>query len=126
MSEVINPEVITEEVVTEAVEEAPVKKERKPREKVRDIEEIRDLPLKKLSDKEKELLINTLKEENMLYSKQAAEYKHVAESAFEQQRQFENRYDAMEKFYRGKLAYVDMQLNAFHTAINEAIKGGIE
>ena len=51
--------------------------------------------------------------------------KESIQSSFEQTRRTEEQYTSMEKFYRSKLAYVDSQVNAFHAAINEAIKGGI-
>lgn len=101
------------------------KKVRKPREKVRSVEETYDLPVSKLSDKEKDNLIKALKEENNLLANKMESYKQNAGSAFEQTRQLEDQYKAMENFYRGRLQYVDNQLNAFHAAINEAIKGGI-
>ena len=40
--------------------------------------------------------------------------------------QHEEQFKAMVKYYRDKLRYVDMQLMAFHTAIDQAIKGGVE
>ncbi len=119
--------------VTEAVEvkEAPAvveeipKKVRKPREKARSIEECYDLPVTKLSDKEKNNLITELKSSLNQAINQAEAYKQNAQSAFEQTRQLEDQYKEMEKYYREKLRYVDAQLKAFHAAINEALKGGI-
>lgn len=104
--------------------EAP-KKTRKPREKVRPVEECIELPLSKLTEKEKDNLIKALKEELCLTANKMEAYKQNADSAFNQTRQIEDQYKAMEKFYRDKLKYVDSQVNAFHAAINEAIKGGI-
>ena len=109
-----------------AKETAEVKKTRKPREKVRPVEETFNLPVKKLTDKEKEQLINFLKEQVNLFSNQQEAYKQNAESAFEKARKLEEQMDAVERFYRGKLKFVDTQVTAFHAAINEAIKGGIE
>jgi phage shock protein A len=108
----------------EAIKEEP-KKVRKPREKVRPVEETLGLSVSKLTDKEKEALIKHLKEENTLLSNKVDSYKQNAGAAFDQTRQLEDQYKAMEQFYRGRLQYVDNQLNAFHAAINEAIKGGI-
>ncbi|MBP5596751.1 MAG: hypothetical protein J6Y02_15295 [Pseudobutyrivibrio sp.] len=112
--------------VIETTAEVEEKKTRKPREKVRSVEECFDLPVSKLSDKEKNNLINSLKESLTLAVNQAEAYKQNAASAYEQTRQQEEQYKAMEKYYRDKLKYVDIQLAAFHTAINQAIKGGVE
>ncbi len=121
-----NTEIVTEAVeVTEVPEVETPKKVKKPREKVRSVEECFDLPVSKLSDKEKNNLINELKNSLNQAVNQAEAYKQNAQSAFEQNRQLEDQYKEMEKFYRGKLRYVDAQLNAFHAAVNEAIKGGI-
>ena len=102
-----------------------VKQEIEKIKKVRPVEETLELSVSKLSDKEKENLIKHLKEENTLLSNKVDSYKQSAGAAFEQTRQLEDQYKAMEQFYRGRLKYVDNQLNAFHAAINEAIKGGI-
>lgn len=121
------PETVVESNATEIPKEndAP-KKPRKPREKVRTVEECFDLPVSKLSDKEKDNLIKELKESLTLAVNQSEAFKQNAASAFEQTRQQEDQYKAMEKYYRDKLRYVDMQLMAFHTAIDQAIKGGVE
>ena len=118
------PENVVESNVTEAKTDVP-KKVRKPREKVRTVEETIDLPISKLTDKEKDNLIKTLKEENNLLTTKVESYKQNAGAAFEQTRQAEEQYKAMEQYYRNQLKYVDAQLNAFHAAINQAIKGGI-
>ena len=110
----------------EKLMKAAEKKPKKPREKVREIEEIRNLPFSKLSDKEKEKLIKTLKEENNLVNNKCESFKRNAETAFAQTRELENKYDAMEKFYIGQLQYINNQLNAFHAAINQALKGGLQ
>ena len=107
------------------VEKEEPKKVRKPREKVRPVEETLNLPTSKLTDKEKDNLIKELKEQNNLLNNQVEHFKKNADSAYEQTRQLEEQYKAMERFYRGRLQYVDNQVSAFHAAINEAIKGGI-
>lgn len=121
------PKAVVESNATEIPKEndAP-KKVRKPREKVREIAEIIDLPVSKLSDKEKEKLIKALKEEANLANNKCEAFKQNAESAFAQTRELESKYDAMEKFYIRQLQYVDTQLNAFHAAINQALKGGVQ
>lgn len=114
---------VVESNATEVKTEAP-KKPRKPREKVRTVEETIDLPVSKLSDKEKEQLIKHLKEETNLLRNKSEACKETADRAFERIREAERTYDEMENFYRRKLKYVDTQLEAFHSAINAAIKGG--
>lgn len=111
----------TKEVVTEEP-----KKARKPREKVRSVDECFDLPLSKLTPKEKDNLIKELKEALNLATNQVDAYKKNAESAFNQTRQMEEQYKAMEKYFKDQLKYIDMQVKAFHTAVNQAIKGGVE
>lgn len=118
----------TEKVEVKPTAEAPKeeKKPRKPREKVREIEEIINLPVSKLTDKEKERLIKALKEANTVANNKCEHLKQNTESAFAQARELEKKYDAMEQFYIRQLQYVDNQLNAFHAAVNQAIKGGIQ
>ena len=121
------PETVVESNATEIPKENNTpKKVRKPREKVRSAEECFDLPVSKLTDKEKDNLIKNLKESLTLAVNQADAYKQNAAAAFEQTRQQEEQYKAMEKYYRDMLKYVDMQVKAFHTAIDQAIKGGVE
>lgn len=112
----------------ETVKEDPnkeTKKVRKPREKVRPIEELITLPETKLTDKEKVKLIKALKEEVSIATQKYEAYKQTTESSFEKARNIENRYEEMEAFYRKLLRYVDTQVNSFHDAINQAIKGGM-
>lgn len=120
----VKPEVETEKVTKKANEK--VKTPRKPREKVRPIEEIINLPETKLTDKEKVKLIKALKENNMLLTNQVEAFKQNSETAFAQARNKEDSYEAMERFYRGRLQYINTQLAAFVSAVNEATKGGIE
>lgn len=118
------PENVVESNATEAKVEAP-KKPRKPREKVRSAEECLELPVTKLTDKEKNNLIKELKEALTQALNQSEAYKTNAKSAFDQCRQMEDQYKAMEQYYKNQLKYVDAQVNAFHSAINQAVKGGI-
>ena len=119
----VKPEVKTEKVTEKTNEK--VKTPRKPREKVRPIEEIINLPETKLTDKEKVKLIKALKEEVSIATQKYEAYKQTTESSFEKARNIENRYEEMEAFYRRLLKYVDTQVNSFHDAINQAIKGGM-
>lgn len=118
----------TENVVlnNDATTEEKVKKPRKPREKVREIEEIIDLPLTKLTDKEKNKLIEFFKANITEASNKVQAYRETTESALRKVKDTEDRYDAMESFYRRKLAYINTQLEAFSTAITQVTKGGIQ
>lgn len=118
----------TENVVlnNDATTEEKVKKPRKPREKVREIEEIIDLPLTKLTDKEKNKLIEFFKANITEASNKVQAYRETTESALRKVKDTEDRYDAMESFYRKQLAYINTQLEAFSTAITQVTKGGIQ
>ncbi len=118
----------TENVVlnNDATTEEKVKKPRKPREKVREIEEIIDLPLTKLTDKEKNKLIEFFKANITEASNKVQAYRETTESALRKVKDTEDSYDAMESFYRRKLAYINTQLEAFSTAITQVTKGGIQ
>ena len=121
------PEAVVESNATEIPKENDEpKKVRKPREKVRSVEECFDLPVTKLTDKEKNNLIKELKEALTLATNKVDAYKQNAESAFGQTRQMEEQYKATEKYFKDQLKYIDMQVQAFHTAVNQAIKGGVE
>lgn len=113
--------------VTDApqLEEVPVKKPRKPREKIRAIEDIIDLPVKKLSEKEKDALIEHLKEANMTNKAQAQLYKQNARSAYEKINQTNDEFKAMEQYYKKQLNYIAVQLAAFQSAVEQATKGGV-
>ena len=101
----------------------PVVKKRKPRQPQRSIEEIANLPEHKLTEAEKIKLIKKLKEEYTLAKNKFEECKHTCESAFEQNRQLEEQYKAMETFYTDQFKYINGQLNSFHAAINKVTKG---
>lgn len=112
-------------IETTEVKKEATKKVRKSREKVRSAEECLELPVTKLTDKEKNNLIKELKEALTQALNQSEAYKTNARSAFDKCRQMEDQYKAMEQYYKDQLKYVDAQVNAFHSAINQAVKGGI-
>lgn len=116
---------VKKEATTE-VKEAPVMKQRKPREKMRSYEELISLSEKKLTDAEKNFLIKKLKEEVNLKTNQYNACHEVIDSSFNQNRQLEEDYKSMEAFYQEKLKYINNQLNSFHAALNMAIKGGVQ
>ena len=123
------PETVTEVVNKEAVvaetpEPVKEKKPRKPREKVRDIEEIIELPVNKLTEKEKDKLINFFKDSINEISNKVEAYKSNAKAAYEQTRQMEADYKAMEAYYKKQLKFVHIQLEAFVASITTVTKGG--
>ena len=123
------PEAVTEVVNKEAVvaetpEPVKEKKPRKPREKVRDIEEIIELPVNKLTEKEKDKLINFFKDSINEISNKVEAYKSNAKAAYEQTRQMEADYKAMEAYYKKQLKFVHIQLEAFVASITTVTKGG--
>ena len=103
---------------------AETKKTRVP--KARKIEEIITLATKDLTDKEKENLINHLKEETNLRDNQIRALKENIESTRKQLQESQRLLDECELFYRNKLQYVDQQSNAFLAAIRASIVGGIK
>lgn len=118
-----NEEVIVPEETTEAVVEEP-KKKRKPRQKTRPVEELFEAKVSGMSDKEKVILIDTLKEMcNEAASKLEMLEQNII-STREQQQNLKREYDQMEAFYRKKLQYVKVQLKAFSEAIDASILGG--
>ena len=121
------PEEVKTVEVTEAptLEEAPVKKTRKPRTKVRSIEEIKELPVKKLTDKEKDILITALNEEVTTLANKANAYKETTDASFRQNRKLEEDFKAMESYYKRQLNYIAMQVAAFQTAVDQVTKGGV-
>lgn len=109
--------------VTEVTE--PVKKTRRPKTKIRDIEELYDLPVKKLNEKEKDKLIEDMKEALEKSNTQMLMYKQNAKSAFEKINQTNEEFKAMELYYKKQLNYIAVQLAAFQTAVDQATKGGV-
>lgn len=104
-------------------ENKPVPKKRKPRQPKRSMEEIMNLPEKKLSDSEKIVLIRKLKEEIMLLTNKNNECHNIIDSSFEKTRMLEDECKSMEVYYTEQLKYINSQVNAFHAAINKATKG---
>ena len=103
---------------------AETKKTRVP--KARKIEEVITLATKDMTDKEKENLINYLKEEINLKENQIGALKENIESTRKQLQEAQKMIDECELFYRSKLQYVDQQTNAFVAAVRASIVGGIK
>lgn len=140
MSE-LNVEAAVVEAVPEAVnpiEEAepkPIKKKvaesskkpskpRKPR--ARKVEELIKEATKKMSDKEKDLLIAFLREDTTKLKNQIDALKQNIESAYMKVNQVQAEYEAMERFYQESLQYIDGQVIAFANAVRKSTIGGAQ
>ena len=130
MSE-INVEAVTveatpeENVTVEKKETKPEKKTRKPRApKARKVEELIEEATKKMSDKEKDLLIEFLRADTGKLKQQIEELNHTIESAFKQVQLVQEQYNAMEKYYQESLQYIDGQVTAFANAVRKSTVGG--
>jgi len=121
---VTKPELSVVEEMKESISAKPVKKKKVP--KARELEEIKELPISKLTDKEKEHLIKALKEENTEQLNKNQSLKNNCEMAFEKLRSVEAQYNSMENYYLTKLKFIGEQIQACHNAIAMAIKGGIQ
>ena len=134
---------MTEEMITNAVETAEVqevipeavnevegkdenpKKKRKPRApKARKVEELIEEATKKMTEKEKDLLIEYLRTDTGKLKQQLEELNHTIESAFKQVQLVQEQYNAMEKYYQESLQYIDGQVTAFANAVRKSTVGG--
>lgn len=121
-------EAVPETVETEEKEKKPAKKKaakttRKPR--ARKVEELIEEATKKMSDKEKDILITFLREDTNKLKNQIDTLNHTIESAFTQVNQVKADYEAMERFYRESLQYIDGQVVAFANAVRKSTVGGM-
>lgn len=112
----------TPEETVEAVEKP--KKTRKPRQKTRTVEELINAKVSGMSDKEKAILIDHLKDENESNLCKIQMLEHNIVSTREQAQEIDRQIEQMEAFYREKLHYVNLQTKAFSDAINAVILGG--
>lgn len=117
----------TPEVITPEPEAKPEKKTRKPRApKARGVEELVEEATKKMTDKEKDVLIAFLREDSNQLKNTIEALKQNIESAYAQCRELENQYQAMENFYKESLQYIDGQVIAFANAVRKStVAGGI-
>ena len=120
--ETVNP-------VVEGKDENPKPKKKatkqtgKPR--ARKVEDLIEEATKKMTDKEKDLLISFLREDTNKLKNQIDTLNHTIESAFAQVNQVKEDYAAMERFYRESLQYIDGQVVAFANAVRKSTVGGI-
>lgn len=127
--EAVTVEATPEENVTvekkEAKPEKAEKKTRKPRApKARKVEELIEEATKKMTEKEKDLLIEYLRTDTGKLKQQIEELNHTIESAFKQVQLVQEQYNAMEKYYQDSLQYIDGQVTAFANAVRKSTVGG--
>lgn len=99
------------------------KKTRKPR--ARKVEDLVNEATKKMTDKEKDLLISFLREDTTKLKNTIEALKQNIESAYSQCRELEKQYESMENFYRESLKYIDGQVIAFANAVRKSTVGGM-
>ena len=116
---------------TKVLEEkkAPVKKAekkaaKKRAPKARKVEELVNEATKKMTDKEKDVLIKFLREDATKMKNQIEALKQNIESAYAKVNKVEEQYNAMEAFYRNNLEYIDGQVVAFANAVRRSTVGG--
>ena len=119
----INEVEAPEKAEPEKVNPKPKKKAvKKPR--ARKVEDLIDEATRKMTDKEKDLLISFLREDTNRLKSTIDALKQNIETAYKQCRELESQYESMEKFYRESLMYVDNQVVAFANAVRKATVGG--
>ena len=100
---------------------------RKPREKVRPLEELKKIEsTKSLSDKEKTILIEHYRAEVNRLTAAANSYQHNAEAAFEKSRMLEDAYNKMIETYNAKLNDIVQATSTLYKTIFLIAKDGNE
>lgn len=105
-------------------ETAPKKIKKTRAAKARKVEELITESTKKMTDKEKDILIKFLREDNTKLGHQISALRENIEAAYKKVNQVEAQYNDMEKFYRDNLAYIDGQVVAFTNAVRKSTVGG--
>lgn len=101
---------MTEEKKTTSVEKIEKKE---PKVKARKPEELTDVPVKKMTDKEKDCYITKLRKELELMDTKCAHYKMNAESAYEKVQLSEKNFNSMEDYYKKREQFMKDSLNNF-------------
>lgn len=98
---------------------------RKTRERVRGLEELCNAPIKTLSDKEKNVLIDHYKSEINKLTAQTQCYKNNAEAALEKARMFENLLEQHKRTTNLKLQDIAQATSTLHKTIYLMTKEGM-
>lgn len=112
-----------EKVTAEKKTEKKVKQTRAPR--ARKVEELVNEATKKMTDKEKDILIKFLREDTTKLKNQIDALKANIEASYKKAQLIEEQYKDMEAFYRDSLAYIDGQVVAFANAVRKSTVGGV-
>ena len=101
--------------MTEEKNTTPVEKVEKKETKVkaRKPEELTDVPVKQMTEKEKECYIKKLREDLEVMNTKCAHYKMNAESAFEKVQLSEKNFNSMEDYYKKREQFIKDSLNSF-------------
>lgn len=104
---------MTEEKKTTPVEKVEKKEKKEPKVKARKPEELTDVPVKQMTEKEKECYIKKLREDLALMDTKCAHYKMNAESAYEKVQLSEKNFNSMEDYYKKREQFIKDSLNNF-------------
>lgn len=133
----MNEEIRNEEVMKDAnpvevvslttPENVTPKKARKPKApKARNVEELVHEATKKMTDKEKDILIEYLREEILKKDTQIEFHKSNTQAALEKAQLAERQFATMEAYYADRQEYITDQVKAFANAVLLATKGKIK
>lgn len=115
-----------EESVDPAKAKVADKKIAKKAPKARPVEELVNVPPKNMTDKEKDKFITFLQEQLTVAENKIAQFKQNSEAAFTQMRQMEDNFDAMEAYYRDRMAFIQNNAKNFYQSICLATKGDVK
>ncbi len=93
--------------------------------KIREIDELVECSIKNMSGAEAKALVTHLREQLILSDTKIEEYKHNIESTRKQNEDIIKKAEAMERFYRGRLEYVNEIVENLNKSIHLATKGDI-
>lgn len=104
---------MTEEKNTTPVEKVEKKEKKETKVKARKPEELTNIPIKQMTEKEKECYIKKLREDLEIMDTKCAHYKMNAESAFEKVQLSEKNFNSMEDYYKKREQFMKDSLNNF-------------
>ncbi len=93
--------------------------------KIRDMETLVECSVKSMSGAEAKVLVSHLREQLVLSETKIEEYKHNIESTRMQNEDIVKKAEAMERYYRGRLEYINETVKSLMKSINLATKGDI-
>lgn len=107
-------------------DENPQPKKRTRAPKARSIDELVEVPVKNMTDKEKTIYIEHLQEELLLANNKIEHFKNSNESALKQTRYIEENFESMEAFYKERMAFIQNNAKNFYQSICLATKGDVK